>query len=72
VASLGAKFIAVEDDELASSPSGSEKGSSMPISTAPFFIALTIARSGRRTVSTISALPTASASLLAIFAPAAA
>src|SRR5581483_2265755 len=56
----------------ASSPSASENGSSMPISAAPFFIALTIAASGRRTVSTMSASPTASASLPAILAPAAA
>ncbi len=55
----------------ASRPSASEKGSSMPISAAPFFIALAMAGSGRRTVSTMSASPTASASLLAILAPAA-
>ena len=55
----------------ASRPSASKNGSSMPISAEPFFIALTMAGSGRRTVNTMSASPTASSSLLAILAPAA-
>ena len=55
----------------ASRPSASENGSSMPISAAPFFMPLASAGVGRLTVSTMSALATASSSVLAILAPAA-
>ena len=61
---------ATPDLASAAKPSASENGSSMPISAAPFFMLLTMSGLGRRTVSTISAPATASASEPAISAPA--
>ena len=61
---------ATPDLASASRPAASENGSSMPITAAPFFMLLASAALGRRTVSTMSAFATASASDLAILAPA--